>query len=354
MEAVTSVTEEVLGACRQEALLALRRSVLPCVPIRSKRKLELIADIAPECDTPANRQRIFAEVLGTWSMHELRLFIARLKGLGYMVPVAQRPRQQDLIAAIVNAGECIAKAPIVSKRARKECDARAPAEQSGLRAEGTSQGSSSTRVMDAPEHWAMAVGELCFDANSACTARAGHRDDRVAVAVSLKPCSSAPVTRDSGVQSMASSLRAQARGFDPQVGYYPNVVAVWNLDPDYTEDSLRDVLREIDFEPRFLKDCSGGNGNGVFVLVFEEEYMAAACVLVLNDARPPDSAGVSSDVDHYLPRARTIVGPPAAVLPLRAARWHDEWWPAWLRQTWLNLISDRSGSQWADVTGMRS
>ena len=182
MLAAQRVTEEVLGTCRQEALLALRRSVLPCTPIRSKRKLELIADIAPECDTPANRQRIFAEVLGTWLMHDLRLFIVRLRGLGYMVPVAQRPRQQDLIAAIVNAGECIAKAPIVSKqasktrkdicssasaaaataptvskRARKECDARAPAEQSGLRAEGTSQGSSSTRVMGASEDPGSAV-----------------------------------------------------------------------------------------------------------------------------------------------------------------------------------------------------
>ena len=182
MLAAQRVTEEVLGTCRQEALLALRRSVLPCTPIRSKRKLELIADIAPECDTPANRQRIFAEVLGFWLMHDLRLFIVHLRGLGYMVPVAQRPRQQDLIAAIVNAGECIAKAPIVSKqasktrkdicssasaaaataptvskRARKEFDARAPAEQSGLRAEGTSQGSSSTRVMGASEDPGSAV-----------------------------------------------------------------------------------------------------------------------------------------------------------------------------------------------------
>ena len=156
MLAAQRVTEEVLGACRQEALLALRRSVLPYVPIRSKRKLELIADIAPECDTPAKTQRIFAEVLGTWLKRELRLFIARLRGLGYKVPVTQRPRHQDLIAAIVNAGECIAKAPM-SKRARKECDARAPAEQSGLRAEGTSQGSSSTRVMGASEDPGSAV-----------------------------------------------------------------------------------------------------------------------------------------------------------------------------------------------------
>ena len=130
---------------------------MPLVPIRSKRKAELIADIAPECDTPANRLRIFTEVLGTWLKRELRLFIARLRGLGCMVTVAQRPRNQDLIAAIVNAGERIAKAPIVSKRARKECDARAPAEQSGLRAEGTSQGSSSARVMGASEDPGSAV-----------------------------------------------------------------------------------------------------------------------------------------------------------------------------------------------------
>ena len=98
----------------------------------------------------------------------------------------EQPRKDTccsvLIAAIVNAGECIAKAPIVSKqasktrkdicssasaaaataptvskRARKECDARAPAEQSGLRAEGTSQGSSSTRVMGASEDPGSAV-----------------------------------------------------------------------------------------------------------------------------------------------------------------------------------------------------
>ena len=178
------VTEEVLGTCRQEALLALRRSVLPCTPIESKRprKLELIADIAPECNTPAMREGIFTEVLGTWLKRDLHSFITRLRGLGYIVPVAPRPRQKDLIAAIANARECIAKAPIVSKqtsktrkdicssasaaaataptvskRARKECDARAPAEQSGLRAEGTSQGSSSTRVMGASEDPGSAV-----------------------------------------------------------------------------------------------------------------------------------------------------------------------------------------------------
>ena len=168
MSAAQHVAEEVLAGFRQEALLSLRRSVLPCMPIRSKRKSELIADIASECDAPAKRQHIFTEMLGPWLKQDLRFLIARLRGRGYMVPLARKRRHQDLIAAIVNAGECIAKAPIVSKQtsktrkdicssvsaaaamaptvskqARKECDARAAAEQSGLCAEGTSQGSSS-------------------------------------------------------------------------------------------------------------------------------------------------------------------------------------------------------------------
>ena len=137
--------------CRQQALLALRRSVLPATPIRSSRKSELIADVAAECDTPANRQHIFAEVLVNWSMHELRLFIARLRGLGYMVPVGQRPRKQDLIAAIVSAGECTATAPTVSKRTRKDiCSSAGVAEQLGLRAEGYSDSEGPGSAIEPP------------------------------------------------------------------------------------------------------------------------------------------------------------------------------------------------------------
>ena len=74
------VAEEMLEMCRHKTLLALRRSVLPATPIRSSRKLELIADIAAECDTSAVRQRIFEEVLVDWPMRKLRLFIARMRG----------------------------------------------------------------------------------------------------------------------------------------------------------------------------------------------------------------------------------------------------------------------------------
>ena len=95
MAVAQRVVQEVLETCRQQEVLALRRSILPATSIRSTRKSDLIADLTGACDTLADRQRIFAEVLGTWSMHEMRLFIARLKGLGYMVPVGQRPRRPD-------------------------------------------------------------------------------------------------------------------------------------------------------------------------------------------------------------------------------------------------------------------
>ena len=137
--------------CRQKTLLALRRSVLPATPIRSSRKLELIADIAAECDSPAVRQRIFAKVLGNWSMHELRLFIARMRGLGCMGPVGQRPRKQDLIAAIVCAGERTATTPTASKRARKDiCSSAGIVEQLGLCTEGYSDSDGPGSAVEPP------------------------------------------------------------------------------------------------------------------------------------------------------------------------------------------------------------
>ena len=104
MAVAQRVAEEVLATCQHNTLLALRRWVLPTTPIRSSRKLELIADIATACDTWAIRKRIFPDVLVKWSVLELRLFTARMRGLGYMGPVGQKPKKRCLIAAIVRAG----------------------------------------------------------------------------------------------------------------------------------------------------------------------------------------------------------------------------------------------------------
>ena len=104
---------------------------MPATPIRSTRKSDLIADVAGECDTLANRQRVFADVLATWTMPEMHMLRARLETLGYTVPVGQKPRRPDLIAAFVSAREYIARAPAVSKRTRKDTCPSAGACSSG-------------------------------------------------------------------------------------------------------------------------------------------------------------------------------------------------------------------------------
>ena len=105
MAAAGLVVEEVLGACRQTDLLAIRRSLPSATPPRSTRRSDLVADLAAECDRPGGRQKIFTHVLASWSMLELRIFKARLKGLGCMIGVGPRPRKKDLIAAIINTTE---------------------------------------------------------------------------------------------------------------------------------------------------------------------------------------------------------------------------------------------------------
>ena len=55
------------------------------------------------CDGVAAGQRMSSELMADWGMRELRLFIARLRGLGFMVTVGPRPRRQYLEATIISA-----------------------------------------------------------------------------------------------------------------------------------------------------------------------------------------------------------------------------------------------------------
>ena len=118
MAVARRVLEEVLGSCRQTDLLAYKRLFLSAAPTRSTRKADLIADLAAECDSLSGRQHICSDLMDTWSKCELRLLIARLRGLGFTVAVGPRPRQQDLIAAIINTKEYAPSLPSVGKRVR--------------------------------------------------------------------------------------------------------------------------------------------------------------------------------------------------------------------------------------------
>ena len=58
------------------------------------------------------------------------------------------------------------------------------------------------------------------------------------------------------------------------------VAALWNLAEDYTEESLRNDLAAIDFEPIVIRKLN--EADGVWYFVFHEEYCAAAIVMALD------------------------------------------------------------------------
>jgi len=103
MAAIPRVWEEVLGNCLQRDLMAFRRYSPLAATKGSTRKADLITDLLSACDGVAAGQRMCSELMAAWSTHVLRLFIARLRGLGFMVTVGPRPRRQDLVAAIISA-----------------------------------------------------------------------------------------------------------------------------------------------------------------------------------------------------------------------------------------------------------
>ena len=132
MAAARRVLEEVLGCCRQTDLLACRRSCPSVAPTRSTRKSDLIAELVALGDGLASRQRICSDLMATWTMHELRLLLARLRGLGCMVASGPRRRQADLIAVIISTTEYAHSLHSVGKRGRPrvgESHASGPSEK---------------------------------------------------------------------------------------------------------------------------------------------------------------------------------------------------------------------------------
>ena len=101
MEAAQRAIHELLGCYTHQAWLACMRPFLSAGTLRSTGKPYLSADLVAACSRLVGRQRICLYFMVDWSKHELRLRIARLRGLGFMVAVVTGPRQQCLIAAII-------------------------------------------------------------------------------------------------------------------------------------------------------------------------------------------------------------------------------------------------------------
>ena len=95
------------------------------------------------------------------------------------------------------------------------------------------------------------------------------------------------------------------------------VVAMWNLDPSYTVESLRADLWEVDFEPEEIVAC--GKYMGAFGLVFAEKYMATGLAVALDQIDPEErvlrSCGESEEFTELV----------------RVAEWGDESIPKYMR-----------------------
>ena len=102
------------------------------------------------------------------------------------------------------------------------------------------------------------------------------------------------------------------------------VAAMWNLDPSYTEESLRADLWEVDFEPEEIVSC--GKNKGAFGLVFAEKYMATALATALDCIDPEEkvvrSCGNSEDFTELV----------------RVAEWEDEAIPRFVRNAMSKIL----------------
>ena len=101
------------------------------------------------------------------------------------------------------------------------------------------------------------------------------------------------------------------------------MAAMWNLDPTYTEESLRADLWEVDFEPEEIVAC--GKNTGAFGLLFAEKYMATGLATAL-DGIDPEEKVVRSRGNSFFEL-------------VRVAEWEDEAIPDFVRtamtQHWM-------------------
>ena len=104
--------------------------------------------------------------------------------------------------------------------------------------------------------------------------------------------------------------------------------AIWNLNPDYSEDDLRRDLAEIDFAPDTLKSLD--EVKGAFGPCFQEEYTAAAIVVSLNGFDLEQ--GILQDNGE---RARL-----AQWKPQTQGHWLDSNIPSEIQEGWIAVLPE--------------
>ena len=104
LTAAQLMVKEILEGSTQRELLAYARVALPGAS-KSTRKQDLVSNLMDFCDDASHKQSTCTDLLAGHGVRDLRRLIARLRGLGCLARLGQKPRRNDLVAAIVSVDE---------------------------------------------------------------------------------------------------------------------------------------------------------------------------------------------------------------------------------------------------------
>ena len=104
LTAAQLMVKEILEGSTQRDLLTYARVSLPGA-LKSTRKQDLVSNLMDLCDDASRKQSMCTEFLAGHGVEDLRRLIRQLRGLGCLVRLGQKPRRNDLVAAIVSVDE---------------------------------------------------------------------------------------------------------------------------------------------------------------------------------------------------------------------------------------------------------
>ena len=105
LTAAQMTVKEIWEGSTQRDLLAHARAVALPGASKSTRKQDLVSNLMDLCDDAARNQSMCTDFLAGYGVHDLRRLIKRLRGLGCLVRLGQKPRRNDLVAAIASVDE---------------------------------------------------------------------------------------------------------------------------------------------------------------------------------------------------------------------------------------------------------
>ena len=105
LTAAQMTVKEILEGSTQRDLLAYTRAIALPGASKSTRKQDLVSNLMDFCDDASHKQSTCTDLLAGHGVRDLCRLIARLRGLGCLVRLGQKPRRNDLVAAIASVDE---------------------------------------------------------------------------------------------------------------------------------------------------------------------------------------------------------------------------------------------------------